>query len=340
MRALPWWDDRITGALMSYWVYQHIGNLSPPELAEETMLRLVHGDDDAGPRLREFARRCDRESASSRWAYYRDFGRSRLLVIDSRAARVLAEGRRDMIDEGEWQWIVEHARGQFDHLILASTLPVFMSHGVHHLEALSEAVCDGAWGVARPRSWASACAASSTSSTGPRSTTRSACSSSLLDELARGDDAPGTILLLGGDVHTAYVADVTLGDGAAPQLASTRSSARRSAIRSTPMERRVVRLAGSRVAAAIFSWLARRAGVADVPVEVGDRARADVRELDRHAGAGRTRRAPHDQRRARPRRRGCARAAARGHAVGMPGGERDGSYRRLLTQRRRARSGR
>ena len=47
---------------------------------------LVKGDDDAGPRLREAARRCDRESAARRWAYYRDFGDSRLLVIDSRAA--------------------------------------------------------------------------------------------------------------------------------------------------------------------------------------------------------------------------------------------------------------
>ena len=63
---------RITGAFMSYWIYQHIGNLSPPELAEEQLLRLVQRDDDAGPRLRELARRWDRESAASRWAFYRD----------------------------------------------------------------------------------------------------------------------------------------------------------------------------------------------------------------------------------------------------------------------------
>ena len=41
MRRQPWWDDRITGAFMSYWIYQHIGNLSPPELAAEELLRLV-----------------------------------------------------------------------------------------------------------------------------------------------------------------------------------------------------------------------------------------------------------------------------------------------------------
>ena len=143
---MPWWEERITGAFMAYWLYQHLGNLSPPELAEETLFRQVQEDDDAGPRLREFARRCDRESAASRWAYYRDFGRSRLLVIDSRAARVLVDGRRDMIDEEEWDWIAEHARGSFDHLIVATTLPVFLQHGIHHLEAWNEAVCDGRWG--------------------------------------------------------------------------------------------------------------------------------------------------------------------------------------------------
>ena len=88
----------------------------------------------------------DRESAHSRWAYYRDFGDSRLLVIDSRAARVLDEDHREMIDEEEWNWIVDHAHGEFDHLVIASTLPVFMPKGIHHLEAWNEAICAGAWG--------------------------------------------------------------------------------------------------------------------------------------------------------------------------------------------------
>ena len=55
MRALPWWEARITGAFMSYWLYQHLGNLSPPELAEDELFHLVQGDSDAGPRLRSFA---------------------------------------------------------------------------------------------------------------------------------------------------------------------------------------------------------------------------------------------------------------------------------------------
>ena len=145
MRALPWWEERITGAFMAYWLYQHIGNLSPPELAEDVLLREAREDDEAGPRLRAAATGWDRQPASTRWAYYRDFGRSRLLVIDSRSARVLADGRREMIDDEEWDWIVEHARGSFDHLIVATSLPAFAPHGIHHLESWNEAVCDGCW---------------------------------------------------------------------------------------------------------------------------------------------------------------------------------------------------
>ena len=67
MRALPR-EARITGAFMSYWLYQHLGNLSPPELAEEELSTSSRGTSDAGPRLRSFAQLCDRESAASRWA--------------------------------------------------------------------------------------------------------------------------------------------------------------------------------------------------------------------------------------------------------------------------------
>ena len=93
IRATSWWQDRIIGAFMSYWIYQHIGNLAPSELAGERLLAEVQADDDGGPRLRRFARTADHETTASRFANHRDFGRSRL-VVDSRAARVLSEGRR------------------------------------------------------------------------------------------------------------------------------------------------------------------------------------------------------------------------------------------------------
>ncbi len=263
MRDEPWWDERITGAFMSYWLYQHLGNLSPPQLAEEELLPLVQEDEDGGPRLREAARAWDRESARSRWAYYRDFGDSRLLVIDSRAARVLDEHRREMVDEAEWRWIVEHTDGAFDHLVVASTLPVFMPKGIHHLEAWNEAVCAGAWGRRAARlgeqlrravdleHWSAF-----------HDSFERLCG--WLRDVADGTDAapaPATIVLLGGDVHNAYVNEVAL-------PTRTTAPSRVFQVVCSPFrnplgrgQRLAVRLIASRPSAALFGRLARLAGV-------------------------------------------------------------------------------
>jgi hypothetical protein len=40
-RKKPWWNERIVGGLMSYWIYQHIGNLSPRELEDDYLYRRV-----------------------------------------------------------------------------------------------------------------------------------------------------------------------------------------------------------------------------------------------------------------------------------------------------------
>ena len=123
-------------------------------------------------------------------------------------------------------------------------------------------------GIARRALGESACAARSTSSTGPRSSD----SFELLVELLRdissrvGGDAPATIMLLGGDVHTAYVAEVELGRQSGRRVTSTRSSARRFATRSDHCNAERSGLAGSRAAAALLARLARASGVADGPV--------------------------------------------------------------------------
>jgi hypothetical protein len=263
MRQKPWWDARITGAFMSYWLYQHLGNLSPPQLAEEELLPLVRADDDAGPRLREAARRWDRETAHSRWAYYRDFGDSRLIVIDSRAARVLDDGRREMIDEDEWNWIVEHAHGEFDHLVIASTLPVFMPKGIHHVEAWNEAVCDGAWGRHAAR-------LGEKIRRGVDLEHWSAFHDSFerlcdwLRAVADGDHGerpPETIVLLGGDVHNAYINQVSLPttSSGASRVYQIVCSPFRNPL--SAMQRRSVKLMTSRPAAAVARLLARLAGV-------------------------------------------------------------------------------
>ena len=200
--------------------------------------------DDGGPRLREFARAIDREPAASRFAFHRDFGRSRLVVIDSRAARVLAEGRRDMVDDEEWQWIAEHARGAFDHLIIASTLPVFMTPGIDGLEAWNEAVCSGAWGRLAARAGEKLRRALDLEHW-PAFQRSFRTMIELLHELAEGPDAPGHDL-----VHRRRRPH-RLRRGGRPRdrgsaAASSRSSARRSAIPLEPRERRVIKLLSTR----------------------------------------------------------------------------------------------
>ena len=262
MRTLPWWEDRILGAFMAYWVYQHIGNLAPSELGDEPLLEEVYADDDAGPRLRRFARAADRDTTSSRFAFHRDFGRTRLIVIDTRAARVLTPGQRDIVDADEWRWIVDHARGDFDHLILASTVPAFLAEGIHHIEAWNEAVCDGAWGKVAARvgerlrrefdfdHW-------------PAFQRSFRTIVALISERAQAQEpgaaAPATILILGGDVHTAYVAEATVGDGQRSRVYQLVCSPFRKPL--SAHERRVVRILFSRAAGVITRGMALAAGV-------------------------------------------------------------------------------
>ncbi len=95
MPAHAWWDARITGAFMSYWIYQHIGNLTAAELANEPMYQTaVTADGDVGPSSR-------RSPAGPTASPQRPGGRacatsaaSRVLVVDSRAARVLDDDHR------------------------------------------------------------------------------------------------------------------------------------------------------------------------------------------------------------------------------------------------------
>ena len=61
MKEKPWWRDRIRAGLASYWVYQHLGNMSPAELADdEDYQRLVATDGDTWPHLVDLADRADR----------------------------------------------------------------------------------------------------------------------------------------------------------------------------------------------------------------------------------------------------------------------------------------
>jgi len=60
----PWWRSRVIGAFSSYWVYQHLGNLSPDELDADVLyaaVRAATSDDERVHLLAEFSWRADTE---------------------------------------------------------------------------------------------------------------------------------------------------------------------------------------------------------------------------------------------------------------------------------------
>jgi hypothetical protein len=261
MRAKPWWNDRITGAFMAYWIYQHLGNLSPPELAQDETYAAVLQEEDAGPLLRRLAHAWDRESAASRWAYYRQFGDVRVLVLDSRAARVLSDGRREMIDEEEWDWVVEHSSGAYDHVVIASTLPVFMPRGIHHLQAWNEALCAGRLGSTVARLSERLRRAVDLEHWAAFNRSFEGLCDWLRTLSAGTEDAapPASVLLLGGDIHSNYVAEVDLGVDDDCRVHQLVCSPYRNPL--SNKERRIVQATGSRAAGMLFYPLARLAGV-------------------------------------------------------------------------------
>ena len=215
-----WWPDRVKGAFASYWVYQHLGNLSPEHLDEDptyAMVRETTDDDERSRRLDDFAWRSDAEPDSTRWSFYRDFGNDhlgvRMLAIDSRCSRNLDPARRAMVDTAEWEWLVEKATPEpgrrIDHLLLGTTLPFLLLHGIHHLEGWNEAVSEGAWGRrAKPLGEKVRQAVDLEHWSAFRRSFHDVLD--LLQRIARADDAPASVLLLSGDVHCSYTARASL----------------------------------------------------------------------------------------------------------------------------------
>ncbi len=209
MAGVPWWHRRVVSALGAYYVYQHLGNLSPEERAEDPLFARIRaaGAGDMGAALDEFAARADADPAATRWSYARDIGGVRLIVLDARAARVLEPGARRMLHDKEWAWFDGLATGGVDHLVICSSVPVLLPTGIHHVESWSEAVADGAWGVRAAR-WAERLRQAVDLEHWAAFRRSFADLATTLQRVARGDRGapPATILLLSGDVHYSYVA--------------------------------------------------------------------------------------------------------------------------------------
>ena len=264
-RAEPWWHEHIIGAMVSYWIYQHLGNLSPGEIEREGLLTRVTESDDAEAVLRRWAF----ESESSTpipggypFSYFRRFGDVQVVVIDVRNGRVLEEQNRRLVDEGEWSWIVDRASEPCRHLVLVSSLPVFTPGGIHALQQWSEAICQGAWG--RVGRWAGEKVRRALDTEHWPAFDRSfrEFEQLLLDRGASGGEheAPATINELAGDIHFSYTVAVEPRDG-------TEMTSRIHQIVSSPIrhilprrERRLMRFAQSRAGRRTAEFLQRRAG--------------------------------------------------------------------------------
>jgi PhoD-like phosphatase len=213
-RKTDWYQTRIIGGLMSYWIYQHLGNLSPQELADDETLQQVLASRDGTEPIKLMAKQAESDDGISRFSMCRDLGPARLIVADSRTGRQLQPGDRRIMTDDEWDWITAKADGDYDHLLFASSLPMLLPYGMHHMEAWSEAVTDGAWGRrlrglgekvrigANLDHWA--CFQQSFRRL-----------EDLVIDVATGQrgEAPQSMVMFGGDVHHCWVSEVGLPEG-------------------------------------------------------------------------------------------------------------------------------
>ncbi|MQA16745.1 MAG: alkaline phosphatase family protein [Pseudonocardiaceae bacterium] len=212
MARLPWWRERVSAGLGSYWIYQHLGNLPPKERAADRLLAALRAaDGDGGAQLDEFALRADEYPEAARWSYVRDFGPTRLVMLDTRCSRVLVPGRRSMLDPAESEWFAGVAAGGHEHLVIGSSLPYMLPSGLHYLENWNEAVCDGAWGDRAARAAEQIRQGVDLEHWGAFRRSFEAMAQLVL-ELAGGQRgrAPASIGFLSGDVHYSYLARAAL----------------------------------------------------------------------------------------------------------------------------------
>ncbi len=270
IRRHEWWDERLTAGLMSYWVYQHLGNLSPDEIRAEGMLERFVEAGDASSALEAWARETStREPGAGgyRFSFWRDLGPIRLVVIDCRQSRVLDPNGRRMVSERDWEWVVDHADVECDHLVLATSVPVIMPGGVHDLEQWSERVASGAWGRpgARLGEWVRQAADLEDWSSFHRSFVDFM---NLLQRVSTPDSPgttspPATVLVLSGDVHFSYRARATFVAGPdAPPPTSRVHQIVNSPIRNVldSGTRRTLRLGLSPIGALVGRMLRRASG--------------------------------------------------------------------------------
>jgi hypothetical protein len=262
MRDDDTWEQRAVSGYMSYWVYQHLGNLSPTAIRDEGLLERLVSVEDGTEMLRSWARdRFDSptEDPEYQFSHVRDVGDVTVVTVDCRAGRVLDPQRRLMVHDGEWQAIRRAALDGGRHVLFATSLPVFLADGIHDLHVWNERVARGAWGRYGKRlgervrrgldleDWPAF----------PRSFEMFA---ELLRELQKRRDLQ-SLVVASGDIHFSYAARVRMFDSvvpSAPAVWQVVSSPIRNAL--IPHERSAMRFSitrSGRVVGALLRRLAR-----------------------------------------------------------------------------------
>ena len=271
MNRQPWWEERITGGLASYWVYQHLGNMGPDELAADPLFQKVTQVDDATDLLHDFGRTVDSAEQVYQWSYALDIGRTRIVMLDNRCSRVLTPDRREMLPAAEWNWFVDQAHGSYDHLVVGSSLPWLMPPAIHYLEAWNERT------TASNRPWVAGAAEKLRRAVDLEHWAAFGRSFNALGELFRrlgegGTGAPGhrvgaggayaapaSISVLSGDVHHSYVAKAEFGTAMATPVMQLTCSPVHNQV--PAIMRPLMRFSWSRAAAHGVRGVARSAGV-------------------------------------------------------------------------------
>jgi phosphodiesterase/alkaline phosphatase D-like protein len=208
MQAQRWWHQRIRGALASYWVYQHLGNLPPDERAADPVWQeVLETVGDTWPLLQRMAGGVDADPTLVRWSFRWDLDRVRLVMVDSRCGRMLDEDDRTMLDDAEFRWVEcaveEDAADAVDHVLVGSSLPWLLPSAIHDAQSINEKAAskEGMRGrlAEKMRQGADLEHWAAFRSSFDRL-------AALLQRVGTGAGAPATVSVLSGDVHHTYVA--------------------------------------------------------------------------------------------------------------------------------------
>ncbi|MEP6298938.1 MAG: alkaline phosphatase D family protein, partial [Ilumatobacter sp.] len=259
MRDEETWRERAVNGMMSYWVHQHLGNLSPDRIREDGMLdRLVASDDPTGV-LRAWAVECFEAAGTEggcQFSYSRRVGNVTVVVVDCRNGRVLTDEERLMVQRSEWEDIRSAAMEADGHVLFVTSLPVFLADGIHDLHVWSQRLCAGSWG--RPgRRIGERVRRALDLEDWPAFPESFAMFRTLIDDLRARPDPPRSIVVASGDIHFSYAARVASFDSDGPDVWQIVSSPIRNAL--IPHERGAMRFSLTRSGARVGSMLRRLA---------------------------------------------------------------------------------